>query len=74
MLITDVTGNDSWQRALVLINPQRAGQQFTIPAGNWQVFVDHRQAGSRPIIDKIINGQQVEVAGRGLLVLGERKQ
>jgi pullulanase len=71
--LTDVAQVDSWKRALVLFNATDKPQTFTIPAGQWQVYVDDRQASLLPLASataKIANNT-VKVAPRSALVLGE---
>ncbi|KAF0248211.1 MAG: pullulanase [bacterium] len=43
-LLIDVTGKDSWSQALILFNASSKAQDFPIPNGHWQVFVDNKQA------------------------------
>lgn len=48
---------DNWEKILVLINPNHRQEQFTIPPGNWQLVVDHSQAG----VDVIKNIHQTSL-------------
>ncbi|MBL8149159.1 MAG: type I pullulanase [Blastocatellia bacterium] len=74
-VLTDVTGKDSWQRALVLFNPDKEGQAFQIPTGNWQVYVDAIQVSTNPLKNSRakIKDRTVIVPARSALVLGEEK-
>ncbi|MEW6732372.1 MAG: type I pullulanase [Acidobacteriota bacterium] len=74
-LLTDVTGKDSWQRALMLFNADKEAHEFTIPVGHWQIYVDDRQASTTPLAASraLIQEKIVRVPARSALVLGEAR-
>lgn len=72
--ISDVTGKDSWQRALVLLNASDKAQKITVPNGSWNIYVDQFNAGNEPLSSstKILDNT-IEIPARSALVLGEKK-
>jgi pullulanase len=73
--IEDLTGTDSWTRALVLLNPKAEAVVFAIPAGQWQVFGDSKQVSLTPLVQSWshLSDGRVRVAPRSALILGEVK-
>jgi pullulanase len=71
--LRDVTGRDSWTRALVLINPQPAARPFSIPPGRWRLFADGRRAGTIeiPPFAGNLESERAQAAARSVLILGE---
>ncbi len=65
-LKTGKTG-DSWKKVLVLINPNHDDVDFKIPAGNWKVVVNHKQAGTKNI--KSVSKGHVRVKPISAMVL-----
>ncbi len=73
--LEDVTGNDSWTRALVLLNPKPVAASFAIPKGAWAIFGDGHHVGIAPLwksISWLRDGQAI-VAPRSALILGEER-
>jgi len=72
-VVEDVTGQDSWERAMVLVNTQPKAVEFSIPAGDWRLFVDERRAGRIEILPNTgkVESERATVAGRSVMVLGE---
>ncbi|MGH9846981.1 MAG: type I pullulanase, partial [Blastocatellia bacterium] len=72
-VVEDLRGLDSWKRALVLINTQPRAVEFSIPAGDWRLFVDGRRAGriEIPAGAGKVESDRATVAGRSVMVLGE---
>ncbi len=70
-----LTGDD-WERAVVLVNTQPRAIEFSIPLGEWQVFVDSRQAGNTVIRDTTADLQPMSavVAARSVLILAELRK
>jgi pullulanase len=73
--VEDVTGSDSWRRALVLLNPRAESVEFEVPAGAWQVFVDSKRASTTPLGLSAANAVETaaRVAPRSALILGEAR-
>lgn len=71
--VIDVTGRDSWSRALVLLNSQLKDVEFSIPAGDWKVFGDGRRVRNRPLIhtNARLTKNTALVAQSSALILGE---
>jgi pullulanase len=71
----DVTGRDTWQRALVLVNPHPRPVQIPLPPGDWQLFVDGHRAGALPraTTGRQWHGPTITIARRSALVLAELK-
>ncbi|MCW5966963.1 MAG: type I pullulanase [Blastocatellales bacterium] len=71
--ILDVTGRDSWTRALVLLNGRDRRTEFTIPPGAWEVYADDRRAKAFPLDETsaVVNATSAEVAPHSALILGE---
>ena len=72
-LITDTTGKDSWQRALVLLNASDKTHKLTIPEGNWCVFVDQFNSGNEPLFSGKNINKEIETPKHSVLILGEMK-
>jgi pullulanase len=75
--IEDVTGRDEWARAAVLVNPHPQAKTFELPAGEWQVYADHRSSGNAPLnpaTQAVLTATTVTVNARGAMILGERKK
>lgn len=72
-LITDITGKDSWKRALVLLNADNKAYKIAIPEGDWKIFVDQFNSGSEAISTTKTINKIVEVQKHSALVLGEIK-
>ncbi|MBI4853803.1 MAG: type I pullulanase [Acidobacteria bacterium] len=72
-LITDVTGKDSWQRALVLLNASNKTYELNIPEGNWQVFVNQFNSGNEPISQVKSINKVIEISKYSALVLAENR-
>ena len=68
-LISRGDTDDTWQRMLVLINPNHRSETFSIPAGKWKIIVDHSTAGSELI--KTVNKTSIELKPISALVLYE---
>ena len=71
--LEDLTGQDAWSRALVLVNPLSQVHAFTIPAGAWRVYADARRSSTVPL-DQPRNldfASPVLVSSRSALILGE---
>ncbi len=75
-LIEDVTGQDEWARALVLLNPQAKATEFAIPPGEWKIFGDGRRAGNSELRQSAakLSGERVTAAARSALILGELRR
>lgn len=72
-LIEDVTGQDAWSRALVILNASPRVAELKIPQGNWQVFADNKEVSAvalRLNAPLVVEGKAM-VAPRSALVLGE---
>ena len=72
-LMTDTTGKDSWQRALVLLNASDKTHKLTIPEGNWCVFVDQFNSGNEPLFSGKNINKEIETPKHSVLILGEMK-
>jgi pullulanase len=72
-VLDDVAERDAWARALVLVNPQAKPRDFSIPAGDWRLFVDGRRAGKIEIEPEAgtLAGGCVSAAARSVQVWGE---
>jgi pullulanase len=71
-LLRDVTGRDSWARALVLANPQAKALPFHIPAGDWRLYVNGREARLSPIAPAAgLDEGVATVSPRSVMILGE---
>lgn len=74
--VEDITGSDTWSRALVLFNSQPRSKEIRIPQGEWLVYADYKRADSfplrRPGFD-VLSGTVV-IAARSALVLGEERR
>lgn len=73
VLITDPTGYDGWQRALLLFNAQTQPVTMTIPVGRWQIFVDHLQASAQPLTNSSLHLEptSMRVPAHSAVILGE---
>jgi pullulanase len=62
--ITKGDTDDSWNEALVLLNPNRKEVTFTIPEGDWTVVVDDDEAGTAPVGtgESDVSGDKVRVS------------
>jgi len=71
--VEDVTGVDSWQRALVLINPQAGALEFAIPLGHWGIFGDGKLVSATTLTHSRSELAETRalVAPRSALILGE---
>jgi pullulanase len=67
--------HESWSRALVLVNPQPDLRTFSIPVGQWQIYVDSRSSGIAPLMSStaLMDSTQVVLKPRSALLLGERR-
>lgn len=54
-IIDDVTGIDSWQRALIAVNATPSPLVLPVPPGNWRVYARGTSAGLVPIEGKSID-------------------
>jgi pullulanase len=74
--VEDVTGEDGWARALVLLNPRAASVEFNLPPGRWQIFGDLRRVGItalRQSLSRLAEARAL-VAPRSALILGEARE
>jgi len=76
--IDDVTGEDSWQRALVAVNATPSPVRLAIPSGNWEVYASGSRAGLASIQDTgslIVNAGEAEILinSHSGLILGEAR-
>jgi pullulanase len=71
----DSSQRETWSRALVLANPHSSRQIFTIPAGGWRVYADHRSSGTTPrgSSNTFLDSTHVLLEPRSALLLGEPK-
>lgn len=71
--VTDVTGRDSWTRALILLNAERRVVEFAIPAGDWQVFGDDARVREWPLdyTSAEFTSRSATVVPSSALILGE---
>lgn len=78
-LIEDVTGEDDWSRALVILNPNAKAVEMTIPEGRWRVFGNHKEVSTIPLrlTSPLVTAGQLTVSAtvsrRSALILGEVK-
>lgn len=78
-LIEDVTGKDTWKRALILVNTSPASVLLPLPEGDWQVFVDGWTSGIHPVCsgsnrryrEDRLRGPLISIARRSAMVLAE---
>ncbi|MDX2042732.1 MAG: type I pullulanase [Acidobacteriota bacterium] len=72
-LIEDVTEQDDWARALVVLNASARLAELNIPKGNWQVFGDNKEVGLLPLkmSSTLVSNGRASVAPRSALILGE---
>lgn len=75
-LIEDVTGQDDWSRALVLLNASARLVEMQIPKGNWKVFADNREAGVTPLRfgAQLLTDKRATISPRSALILGENAE
>lgn len=75
-LIEDVTGQDDWSRALVLLNASARLVEMQIPKGNWKVFADNREAGVTPLRfgAQLVTDKRATISPRSALILGENAE
>ncbi len=74
--LKDVTGKDSWQNALIVLNANNQSVKIPLPNGHWQVYVDNRQASEQILLNtpvQMANGL-INVPARSAVVLGETKE
>jgi pullulanase len=70
--IEDVTGKDSWQRAIVLFNASPRVAEFSLPEGKWKMFGDNKRVGTAAFTSSLAKlGETARVAPRSALILGE---
>lgn len=74
--ILDVTGRDTWTRALVLLNAQDLRVEFQIPPGEWRVFGDDRRVKTRPMRETSasVTATSAILAPHSALILGELRE
>ncbi len=74
-LIEDVTEQDDWARALVVLNASARLAELNIPKGNWQVFGDNKEVGLLPLkmSSTLVSDGRASVAPRSALILGEAR-
>lgn len=64
----EYANNDPWRGIVVLFNPGRRKEVFSLPfPGQWQVVVDDNKAGTEPLY--YINSAYVELAPISMMVL-----
>lgn len=75
-LIEDVTGRDTWQRALVLVNSNPRVVEISIPAGEWETYVNGHQAGELPIAPRkgAARSSTVSLTPRSAMLMAEMKK
>jgi pullulanase len=59
--------DDSWNTVLVFVNPNRGKVKFRLAAGDWNVVVDHKNAGIQTLYK--INAKEIEVPPISCFVL-----
>lgn len=71
--LTDPTGSDTWQRALVILNGSPVEQMVPVLPGVWKVYVDGQRASSEPLLDTLIRVEvdRVIAPPHSAVVLGE---
>ncbi len=75
-ILRDVTDTDSWTRALLFFNANSKQEEFMLPLGKWDIFVDDKQAGVHPIKNsrvKFFRGK-ITVPAYSALILGELRE
>lgn len=74
-VVEDVTGSDSWSRALVALNASARLAELHIPKGSWQVFGDGKEVGISPLrlSATLASENRASVAPRSALILGEAR-
>ncbi|MBU1077772.1 MAG: type I pullulanase [Spirochaetes bacterium] len=58
---------DKWKDILILINPHRTGQAFSLPSGSWKQVVNEEKAGNSILKRSIMN--KIDVAPVSLAVV-----
>ena len=58
---------DSWKEVLVLINPNRSDQDFSVPPGEWQMVVNEARAGEETI--SVVSGNSVRLKAISGMIL-----
>ncbi len=71
-LIEDVTEQDEWSHALVLLNASARLAELEIPEGDWRVFGDNKEVATTVLrlSTQLIADGRATVAPRSALVLG----
>lgn len=71
--IEDVTEQDEWSRALVLVNTQPKPIEFAIPPGDWQLFADRVEVSLTPLkkSQSSLSKTSATVTPRSVVILGE---
>jgi len=71
--ISDVTGMDSWARAVVLLNSQLRPVEIPIPAGEWRIYGDGEHIKLRPLkhTAATLTARAATVPASSALILGE---
>ena len=75
--IEDVTGQDSWRRALVLVNTNPRPIPVPIPPGEWQLYVNGRQASRVPISSRPVASfreTSLDLDPRSAMLLAESRE
>lgn len=75
-LIEDEGQNDSWSRALVILNASPRLGELKIPKGEWQVFADNKEVSITPLrlSTQLVTENTTTVAPRSALILGENAE
>lgn len=71
-LIEDVTEQDEWSHALVILNASARLVDLEIPEGDWRVFGDNKEVSTTALrlSTQLVAGGRATVAPRSALVLG----
>ena len=74
-LIEDVTEQDEWSRALVVLNASARLVELEIPKGKWQVFGDNKEVELSPLklSSTLVGADRASIAPRSALILGEAR-
>lgn len=74
-MIEDVTGRDTWARALVLLNGRGKIAEFSIPEGRWEIYGDDKRVKLRPLRWSAVRlaERSAAVPAHSALILGEMK-